>query len=303
MSARSKRKAQDDGSGEGHSAKAQAVSTGEEFASDAKDSAGVKWNLKIASWNVAGLRAWTKKDGYKYMAKEDPDILCLQETKCGKSKLPVEADVKGYHPYWLSGIKDGYCGMGLYSKKKPLNVTYGLGDKEQDEEGRLITAEFDGFYLVTSYVPNSGRGLVTLPKRMKWDTLLKEHLCQLEEKKPVIYTGDFNVAHQEIDLKNPKTNTKNAGFTREEREGFTDLLASGKEGFVDTFRHLNPDKEGAYTFWTYMANARAKNVGWRLDYFLVSKSLLPRVCDSVIRPDILGSDHCPIVLLLNSEGI
>ncbi|XP_043188809.1 exodeoxyribonuclease-like isoform X1 [Amphibalanus amphitrite] len=298
-----KRKSEEGGSGERQSKKAATESAKEAFVSDAKDSTGTAWNFKIASWNVAGLRACAKKDGFKYIVKEDPDIMCLQETKCTKAKLPIEAELKDYHPYWLSGKDEGYCGVGLYSKKKPLNVTYGIGDKTQDEEARLITAEYDNFYLVTSYVPNSGRKLVTLPKRMAWDKLLKEHLQKLDEKKPVIYCGDLNVSHKEIDLKNPATNKKNAGFTQEERDGFTDLLTAGQDGLVDTFRHFYPDKKDAYTFWTFMGNARAKDVGWRLDYFVVSKRLMPRVCDSLIRKEVMGSDHCPIVLLMNTEGM
>ncbi|XP_037079963.1 exodeoxyribonuclease-like isoform X2 [Pollicipes pollicipes] len=303
MSSSSKRKAKDKSSGDSKAKVAKIASSGEQDASDAKGSTGVKWNTKIVSWNVAGLRACAKKGLFKYISTEDPDIICLQETKCSKAKLPAEAHVKGYHSYWLSGKQEGYCGVGLYSKQKPLDVTYGIGDKSQDEEARLITAEYDKFYLITAYVPNAGRKLVTLPKRMKWDALLKEHLRKLDEKKPVVYCGDFNVAHQEIDLSNPKTNTKNAGFTKEERDGFTDLLTVGKDGLVDSFRHYYPDKKDVYTFWTYMGNARAKNVGWRLDYFVVSKRMLPQICDSLIRSDVLGSDHCPVALLLDADGI
>ncbi|KAK7866023.1 hypothetical protein R5R35_008538 [Gryllus longicercus] len=257
---------------------------------------GKTWNFKISSWNVGGLKAWLKKDGLQFLKYENPDIFCLQETRCSESKLPPETKVDGYHAYWLMGDKEGYAGVGLYTKVKPLEVKYGLGIKEHDSEGRLITAEYDKFYLVVAYVPNAGRGLVTLPKRMKWDPELRKYLKQLGAKKPIILCGDMNVSHQSIDLANPKTNTRNAGFTQEERDGMTTLL---KEGFVDTFRHLYPEKTGAYTFWTYMGNARSRNVGWRLDYFIVSERLKPQVCDSVIRSQVYGSDHCPITLLLH----
>ncbi|XP_063239577.1 exodeoxyribonuclease isoform X2 [Bacillus rossius redtenbacheri] len=267
-----------------------------DFSSRSETKDGKAWNMKISSWNVSGLRALIKKNGLDFLKHEDPDVFCMQETKCSTQKLPPEAIVDGYHKYWCAADKEGYSGTSVFSKAKPLSVAYGLGAKEHDSEGRLITAEYDQFYLVNVYVPNSGRGLVTLPKRMKWDEALRAHLRKLEAKKPVILCGDLNVAHEEIDLANPKTNTKNAGFTREERDGMTALLA---EGYVDSFRHLYPDRAGAYTFWAYFGNARAKNVGWRLDYFVVSEKLLGNLCDSVIRSDVYGSDHCPITLLLN----
>jgi len=268
-----------------------------DFKSDAKDKNGNSWTLKISSWNVDGLRACAKKGGAEYINHEDPDIICLQETKVDEKKAPEEFKVKS-HPnrYWVAAKKDGYSGVALLSKEKPLNVEYGLGEKEHDDEGRLITAEYEKFFLVTSYVPNAGRKLITLDKRMDWDPKLREHLKKLDAKKPVILCGDMNVAHEEIDLKNPKTNTKNAGFTKEEREGMTTLL---KEGFVDTFRHFYPDKKETYTFWTYMMNCRAKNVGWRLDYMIVSSRLLDNVADCIHRDQVLGSDHCPIALLLS----
>merc|ERR1712059_104513 len=204
--------------------------------------------------------------------------------------------------YWLAAEKDGYSGVGSVSKTEPLSVKYGFqGSKEGDQhnsEGRLITAEYPGFYLVTTYVPNAGRKLVTLDKRLDWDPMFRQHVTELDKVKPVIICGDMNVAHQEVDLKNPKTNKKNAGFTQEERDGFSELL---DQGFVDTFRQLNPDKKDAFTFWTYMMNCRAKNVGWRLDYFLVSTRLMDSVADCVIRDKVFGSDHCPITLLLNVE--
>lgn len=267
-----------------------------DFSSDKTTSDGKLWNLKISSWNVGGLKAWLKKSGVDYIKYENPDIFCLQETKCSEDKVPPEVKVDGYHTYWLSGEKDGYAGIGLYSKKEPIKVTYGIGNKEFDAEGRVITAEYENFYLVAAYVPNAGRGLVTLPKRMKWDPQLRNYVKELDSKKPVILSGDMNVSHQPIDLANPKTNTRNAGFTQEERDGMTTLL---EEGFVDSFRHLYPEKTGAYTFWTYMGNARSRNVGWRLDYFILSQKLVPNLCDSVIRSDVYGSDHCPITLLIN----
>jgi len=257
--------------------------------------------LRLASWNVDGLRACASKGGAEFLEHESPDVLCLQETKVTEKKLPAEfATVAGYpHSYWLAAEKDGYSGVGMLSKTEPLSVVYGFpgldaGDRP-NAEGRLITAEFPTFYLVTTYVPNAGRKLVTLPTRMDWDPLFRNHVSKLDKLKPVIVCGDMNVAHQEIDLKNPKTNKKNAGFTQEERDGFTELLEAG---FVDTYRHLYPTKKDAYTFWTYMMGCRAKNVGWRLDYFLVSERLLPNIKDNIIRDKVFGSDHCPITLIM-----
>ena len=230
-------------------------------------------------------------------------MICLQETKCNKGNAPAEViealDSEYPHRYWHSSTaKEGYSGVAMFSKQEPISVEYGLGEEEFDSEGRLITAEFASFYLLTTYVPNAGRKLVTLDKRMKWDPLLRNHMKMLDKKKPVVLCGDLNVAHLEIDLANPKTNKKNAGFTKEERDGFTELIASG---FTDTFRHFYPKKEKAYTFWTYMMNCRAKNVGWRLDYFLASKRFVDgHVCDNVIRDQVFGSDHCPISLFMKS---
>uniref|UniRef100_A0A224XSV7 DNA-(apurinic or apyrimidinic site) endonuclease n=1 Tax=Panstrongylus lignarius TaxID=156445 RepID=A0A224XSV7_9HEMI len=257
---------------------------------------GEKWNFKISSWNVAGLRAWLKKSGIDYVLKEDPDILCLQETKCPEKKLPSEAKLSGYHMYCCDSQKDGYAGVALYTKEKPLKVTYGLGMKEHDSEGRAITAEYEKFFLVATYVPNAGQGLKTLPKRMKWDEDFRNYLKDLDSKKPVILCGDLNVAHNPIDLANPKTNTKSAGFTQEERDNMTELL---KQGFVDTFRHLYPEVSGAYTYWTFIGNARSRNTGWRLDYFVLSERLLYSLCDNVIRSKVYGSDHCPVTLFLH----
>ncbi|KAK7868494.1 hypothetical protein R5R35_001902 [Gryllus longicercus] len=268
------------------------------FSSDKTTASGEKWNLKISSWNVDGLRAWLKKDGAKFLELENPDILCLQETKCPEEKIPPEAKFEGYHAYWSSAEKDGYSGVALFSKQEPLNVKYGMDVKEHDTEGRLITAEYEKFYLVTTYVPNSGKGLVTLPKRLSWNDAFLKYVNDLDALKPVIICGDMNVSHQEIDIANPKSNTKNAGFTKEERAGMTKLLA---QGFIDTFRHFYPDESGAYTFWTYMKAARSRNIGWRLDYFIVSRRIIDQICDSVIRNQVLGSDHCPITLLFHNK--
>uniref|UniRef100_A0A6M2CTQ2 DNA-(apurinic or apyrimidinic site) endonuclease n=1 Tax=Rhipicephalus microplus TaxID=6941 RepID=A0A6M2CTQ2_RHIMP len=255
------------------------------------------WNLKLCSWNVNGVRAWLGKEGLEYLKKEQPDVFAIQETKCSDSKLPPEIkNVEGYNAYFLAGDQEGYSGVGLLTKIKPLDVKYGIGVDKHDKEGRVITAEYEKFYLVAVYVPNAGKKLVRLDYRMEWDQDFRAYLKELETKKPVVLCGDMNVAHQEIDLANPKTNKKNAGFTQEERDGFTTLLDAG---FVDSFRHLYPDKKGAYTFWTYMMNARAKNVGWRLDYFILSNALERNISDSLIHSEVMGSDHCPVVLLLN----
>lgn len=267
-------------------------------ASDATIASGSKWNLKFASWNVNGIRAWVQKNGHSFIKSEDPDIFCVQETKCDSASIP--GDIKnfpGYKTYWLAGDKDGYSGTALFTKQEPIKVSFGIQKEKHDKEGRVITAEYEKFYLVTAYVPNSGRGLPRLAYRtQEWDVDFREFLKQLDAVKPVILCGDLNVAHLDIDLANPKTNGKSAGFTKEERHEFGELL---KCGFIDTFRHLYPSVTGAYSFWTYMSNARAKNVGWRLDYFIVSDRLKEAVCDSLIRSDVQGSDHCPVVLLIN----
>ncbi|XP_032228962.2 exodeoxyribonuclease isoform X2 [Nematostella vectensis] len=257
---------------------------------------GKKSNFKITSWNVNGLRAWLKNNSKSFVSKEDPDVFCIQETKCALADIPKEAKLAGYHCYWNSAEQKGYSGVGLCSKKEPIKVSYGMGNKEHDKEGRVITAEYEDFHLVTSYVPNSGRGLPRLGYRQQWNKDFLSYLKKLDEIKPVILCGDLNVAHKDIDLANPKTNTRTAGFTKEERADFTTLLG---EGFKDTFRELYPDKKSAYTFWSYMGGARAKNVGWRLDYFVVSDRLVPKVCDSIIRSRVMGSDHCPLSLLLS----
>ncbi|KAF5925624.1 hypothetical protein HPG69_002073, partial [Diceros bicornis minor] len=260
---------------------------------------GKSATLKICSWNVDGLRAWIKKKGLDWVKEEAPDILCLQETKCSENKLPAELqELSGLsHQYWSApSDKEGYSGVGLLSRQCPLKVSYGIGEEEHDQEGRVIVAEFDAFVLVTAYVPNAGRGLVRLEYRQRWDEAFRKFLKGLASRKPLVLCGDLNVAHEEIDLRNPKGNKKNAGFTPQERQGFGELLQAVP--LADSFRHLYPDTAYAYTFWTYMMNARSKNVGWRLDYFLLSHSLLPALCDSKIRSKALGSDHCPITLYL-----
>ncbi|BFZ24928.1 hypothetical protein BsWGS_27967 [Bradybaena similaris] len=270
--------------------------TGIDFSAQAKTKDGKVANFKIASWNVNGLRAWLEKDGLSYIKAEKPDVACIQELKCDVSKIPAEAKLDGYTNYWLSGDKEGYSGVGLYYRTQPIKITEGIGIKNHDEEGRVITAEFDKFFLVNTYIPNSGRGLPRLDYRTKeWDVDFRNYLKSLDKKKPVVWCGDLNVAHHEIDLRNPKGNKKTAGFTIEERESFTATL---REGFIDSFRYLYPHKEDAYTFWTHMMNARAKNAGWRLDYFVLSERLKENLCDNIIRSSVLGSDHCPIVLQL-----
>uniref|UniRef100_A0A914VUU9 DNA repair nuclease/redox regulator APEX1 n=1 Tax=Plectus sambesii TaxID=2011161 RepID=A0A914VUU9_9BILA len=259
--------------------------------------------LKLISWNVNGVRAWLKKkDCLKILSVEKPDILVIQETKCGSKDLPEEIKkVVDYHSYFQSssganGGNQGYTGVGLFSRTKPLNVTFGMDREEHDNEGRIITAEYEKFYLVGAYVPNAGRGLVRLKYRRTWNKDFLEYIKKLDEQKPVIYVGDLNVAHQEIDLANPKSNrNKTAGFTDEERADFDELLAVG---FTDSYRHLYPTKKDAYTFWSYMGNARGKNVGWRLDYFLLSNRINEKICDCRILSDVMGSDHCPIEIKL-----
>ncbi|XP_076251401.1 recombination repair protein 1 isoform X2 [Rhynchophorus ferrugineus] len=268
-----------------------------DFGNSKKSANGETNNFKITSWNVDGIRAWLKKGGLNIIEHDNPDILCLQETKCSEEKLPEEVtDLEGYHQYWCSSDKEGYAGVGVYTKEEPISVVKGIGDKEQDNEGRCLTLEYDKFYLVNVYVPNAGRGLVTLPKRLNFNESFKAYIKKLDKKKPVIVCGDMNVAHNEIDLKNPKTNKKNAGFTQEERDGMTDFLS---DGYIDSLRELYPDQEEIYTFWSYMSNARAKNIGWRLDYFIYSERIKDLICDSVVRSEVYGSDHCPISLFIH----
>ena len=226
-----------------------------------------------------------------FFQQEQADIFCLQETKLQEEQIPFQ--LEGYHAYWNFAQKKGYSGTAVFAKKEPLSVSYGIGQEEHDQEGRVITLEFDTFYLVTVYTPNSQRDLARLDYRMIWEAEFLGYLKNLEKSKPVILCGDLNVAHTEIDLKNPKTNRKNAGFTDEERAKFSELL---KNGFIDTFRHFNPDKKEAYTWWSYMFNARANNAGWRIDYFCVSESLKNELKDAMIYDQIMGSDHCPVGL-------
>lgn len=249
--------------------------------------------MKLISWNVNGLRACMNKGFKDFMDSVDADIFCVQETKMQREQATFVFD--GYEEYWNSAEKKGYSGTAVFSKTKPLSVSYGLGSEEHDKEGRVITAEFQDFYLVNVYTPNAQRGLERLDYRMVWEDVFRRYVKELDEKKPVIICGDLNVAHNEIDLKNFKTNVGNAGFTYEERGKMTELLASG---FVDSFRYLYPDKTGAYSWWSYMFKAREKNAGWRIDYFIVSEKLADRIEDAVIYPEVMGSDHCPVGLLL-----
>ena len=246
---------------------------------------------KMISWNVNGLRAAVTKGFLDFFRDIDADIFCIQESKLSEGQ--IELDLPGYYDYWNYAAKKGYSGVAVFTKDKPINVTYGIGIEEHDNEGRVITAEYDDFYLITCYTPNSQRGLTRLDYRMTWEDAFLDYVLKIEEKKPVIFCGDLNVAHKEIDLKNPKTNRKNAGFTDEER-GKMDIVLSS--GFADSFRVLYPDKEGAYSWWSYMGGARAKNVGWRIDYFIVSDKLKDRIKEAKIHSDILGSDHCPVEL-------
>ena len=267
--------------------------------------------MKLISWNVNGIRACLKKGFVDFFESIDADIFCLQETKMQtnfdeekKSKKEEKAQeevneilnlniFKNYYCYWNSAEKKGYSGTAIFTKKEPLNISYGIGILEHDKEGRVITLEYENFYLVTIYTPNSKRGLERLEYRQVWEDEIRKYLCNLAKKKSVIMCGDLNVAHNEIDLKNPKSNMKNAGFTKEERNKMTELLEAG---FIDTFRYLYPDKEDAYSWWSYMGRAREKNVGWRIDYFITSKCLEKRIIESTIHADVFGSDHCPIEL-------
>lgn len=247
--------------------------------------------MKFISWNVNGLRACVGKGFLEYFKKEDADIFCVQETKLQKGQIDLQ--LEGYYQYWNYAEKKGYSGTAVFTKKEPISVQYGLDIEEHDKEGRVITLEYEEYYFVTVYTPNSQSELARLEYRMKWEEDFLVFLKRLEEKKPVIFCGDFNVAHKEIDLKNPKTNRKNAGFTDEERGKFTKLM---EEGFIDTFRYFYPNQEGIYSWWSYRFSARAKNAGWRIDYFMVSDSLKERLTDAKIDMEILGSDHCPVIL-------
>ncbi len=249
--------------------------------------------LKFISWNVNGLRAIVGKGFAEAFNKLDANFFCLQETKMQEGQLDLNFD--GYTSYWNYADKKGYSGTAIYTRHTPIAVTYGIGIDEHDHEGRVITLEMDDFFLVTAYVPNSQDGLKRLDYRMTWEDDFRNYLLSLDKKKPVIVCGDLNVAHKEIDLKNPKTNRMNAGFTDQEREKFSILLETG---FIDSFRHFFPDKEGAYSWWSYRFKAREKNAGWRIDYFLVSSRLAPQLQAASIHNDIFGSDHCPVELVL-----
>ena len=247
--------------------------------------------MKLISWNVNGIRACVQKGFLEFFRQADADIFCIQESKMQKGQLELE--LEGYHQYWNYAEKKGHSGTAIFTKKEPISVQYGIGVEEHDHEGRVITLEFDDFYMVTVYTPNSQDELKRLDYRMQWETDFLIYLKKLEQKKPVIFCGDLNVAHKEIDLKNPKTNRRNAGFTDEERGKFSEVLEAG---FIDTFRYFYPDVEEIYSWWSYRFSARAKNAGWRIDYFCVSESLKDRLQDAKILTDVLGSDHCPVEL-------
>ena len=247
--------------------------------------------MKLISWNVNGIRACLTKGFADFFKQEDADIFCLQETKCQPEQ--IELEFEGYKSYWNSAEKKGYSGTAIFTKKEPLNVTYGIGKEEHDKEGRVITLEYENFYIVTIYTPNSKKELERLEYRMTWEDEIRKFLLKLNEIKPVIICGDLNVAHKEIDLKNPKTNRRSAGFTDEEREKMTELLNAG---FIDSFRYIYPEKTNSYTWWSYIGRARDRNAGWRIDYFITSKSIAIKIKDAIIYSDIYGSDHCPVGL-------
>ena len=249
--------------------------------------------MKFISWNVNGLRACVQKGFLDFFNSIDADFFCIQESKLQAGQ--IDLDLPGYHQYWNYAEKKGYSGTAIFAKNEPLSVSYGIGIEEHDKEGRVITLEYDNFYLVTCYTPNSQNELKRLPYRMQWEDDFKKYLLELSSKKPVVLCGDLNVAHKEIDLENPASNHKNAGFTDEERNKMTALLA---DGFTDTFRYLYPDKEKAYSWWSYFAKSRERNIGWRIDYFIVSSSLKDHIKGAAIHPDIMGSDHCPVELNL-----
>lgn len=249
--------------------------------------------MKFISWNVNGIRACVQKGFLDFFKEIDADIFCLQETKLQEGQINLE--LEGYHQYWNYAEKKGYSGTAMFTKQKPISVSYGIGIDVHDKEGRIITLEFDDFYAITCYTPNSQNELARLDYRMSWEDDFKSYIKQLDSKKPVILCGDLNVAHKEIDLKNPSSNRKNAGFTDEERGKFTEFLG---EGFIDTYRYFYPETEGAYSWWSYRFNARANNAGWRIDYFVVSDRLKDRFESVGIHPEVHGSDHCPVELVI-----
>lgn len=250
--------------------------------------------MKLISWNVNGLRAIVGKNFMEVFQEMDADIFCLQETKLQQGQ--IEIDLPGYHQYWNYAVKKGYSGTAIFTKKEPLSVSYGIGIEEHDQEGRVITLEFEDFYFLTVYTPNSQSELARLSYRMTWEDAFRAYVQGLDAKKPVILCGDLNVAHKEIDLKNPKTNRHNAGFTDEERGKLSELLQAG---FIDTFRYFYPEQESVYSWWSYRFRAREKNSGWRIDYFIASKRLAERLKDAKIHTQIMGSDHCPVELEIN----
>ncbi|WP_163102326.1 exodeoxyribonuclease III [Peribacillus alkalitolerans] len=247
--------------------------------------------MKLVSWNVNGIRACVGKGFLDYFHAIDADIFCIQESKLQAGQITLE--LEGYHQYWNYALKKGYSGTAVFTKKEPISVKYGVGLADEEAEGRILTLEFENFFLVNVYTPNSQRDLARLSYRLQWEDELLNHLVELERIKPVIYCGDLNVAHAEMDLRNPKSNMGNSGFTIEERGKMTQLLSSG---FVDSFRYLYPEKTESYTWWSYMAKVRERNIGWRIDYFIVSNRLAPNIKDSQIHSDVMGSDHCPVVL-------
>lgn len=245
----------------------------------------------MITWNVNGIRACIKKGFYDFVESESPDFMCVQETKMQEGQVEIELD--GYHQYWNSAVKKGYSGTAIFTRYKPISVDIDIDSEGHDTEGRAITLEYDDFYLVTVYTPNSQDGLARIEYRMDWEDAFRDYLLKLKSKKPVIVCGDLNVAHKEIDLKNPKSNKNNAGFSDQERHKFGELLEAG---FTDTFRYLYPDLKSAYTWWSYRFNARANNAGWRIDYFLVSDNIKEKINDVIIKSEIFGSDHCPVIL-------
>ena len=249
--------------------------------------------MKLISWNVNGLRACVTKGFLEFFKEVDADIFCIQESKLQEGQISL--NLEGYYDYWNYAEKKGYSGTAIFTKKQPLNVAYGINIEEHDKEGRVITLEFEDFYMITVYTPNSQNELARLGYRMKWEDDFRAYLVNLEKQKPVIVCGDLNVAHKEIDLKNPKANRKNAGFSDEEREKFTELLNTG---FIDTYRYFNPNKEGAYSWWSYRFSARKSNAGWRIDYFCVSDTLKEKLVSADIHSEVLGSDHCPVELVI-----
>ena len=252
--------------------------------------------MRFISWNVNGLRACMQKGFMEFFQTVNADFFCIQESKLQAGQ--IELDLPGYHQYWNYAEKKGYSGTAIFTKEEPISVFLGMDKAEHDTEGRLITLEFENFYFVGCYTPNAQDGLKRIDYRMKWEDDLREYLSSLSANKPVVYCGDLNVAHNEIDLKNPKSNRGNAGFSDEEREKFSQLLAAG---FTDSFRHLYPDVEGAYSWWSYRFQARAKNAGWRIDYFVVSDYIKDKIIDSKIHPEIFGSDHCPVELVIDLD--